>query len=329
LMRGPQFHEFLIRGSNDRLLTDRNSGDSLGGGGFVDFINEQYRRLKTARAADSQRSWNDYYYWRNSVDHGVRRAPLELIAYVVRNDLPYTEILTADYIMANPMAAAAYGASTRFDAPEDPHEFRRSRIVSYYRMGDGYEETCDDDDDCYVTDPGPLSTNYPHAGILNTLAFLQRYPTTATNRNRARSRWTYYHFLGLDVEKSASRTTDPEALEDTDNPTLRNPNCTVCHGVLDPVAGAFQNYGDSGMYKDQWGGLDSLDGFYKDVPPGGQDVTVEALSWNDRRTLSVSGWLPGGETAIGLQAIILHDNDPSHRKTLSLGSPLHQRRNAT
>ena len=116
-----------------------------------------------------------------------------------------------------------------------------------------------------VINRGSLSTDYPHAGILNTTVFLQRYPTTATNRNRARSRWTYYHFLGFDVEKSASRTTDPEALADTNNPTMHNPNCTVCHSRLDPVAGAFQNYGDNGMYKDQWGGLDSLDNFYKEA----------------------------------------------------------------
>ena len=60
------------------------------------------------------------------MQHGFRRAPLELIAHVVESDLPYTEILTADYIMANPMAAAAYGASTRFDNPEDEHEFKSS-----------------------------------------------------------------------------------------------------------------------------------------------------------------------------------------------------------
>ena len=98
----------------------------------------------------------------------------------------------------------------------------------------------------YVVDPGPCLTKFPHAGILNTKVFLQRYPSTATNRNRARSRWTYYHFLGVDIEKSAPRTTDPVALADTDNPTLNNPACTVCHTIMDPVAGAFQNYGDEG-----------------------------------------------------------------------------------
>ena len=36
-----------------------------------------------------------------------------------------------------------------------------------------------------------------------------------------------------------------------------------CHRVLDPVAGAFQNYGDDGYCRDQWGGLNSLDRFAK------------------------------------------------------------------
>ena len=70
---------------------------------------------------------------------GARRAPLELIAHVVENDRPYTEILTADYIMANPWAAAAYGDSIRFEDPLNIHEFRPSRIVSYYRKGGGFE----------------------------------------------------------------------------------------------------------------------------------------------------------------------------------------------
>ena len=58
----------------------------------------------------------------------------------------------------------------------------------------------------------------PHAGVLSTQAWLARYPSTDTNRNRARARWTYFHFLGVDIEKSAPRTTDPDALADTNNP---------------------------------------------------------------------------------------------------------------
>ena len=116
------------------------------------------------------------------------------------------------------------------------------------------------------------------------MSFLRRYPTTATNRNRARSRWTYYHFLGLDIEKSASRTTDPVALADTNNPTMHNPACTVCHRIMDPVAGAFQNYGDEGYYKNQWGGVDSLDGLYKYESKNA--LPIQATAWEEREALS-------------------------------------------
>ena len=281
LMRGDEFHEFLIRGSNDRLLTERQGWTiDPNQPHLVDFTNEAYRRKKAAMAGgDEQELWN----WMDRVQFGFRRAPLELIAYVATTDRPYTEILTADYIMANSWAARAYGASTRFSDPEDIFEFRPSEILGYYRFGDGFEWEYDPIvQHSYVPNRGSLITQYPHAGILNTNAFLLRYPTTATNRNRARSRWTYYHFLGLDVEKSASRTTDPVALADTNNPTMHNPNCTVCHSVLDPVAGAFQNYSDDGFYKHAWDGLDSLDDLYKEGPR----KAIEATSWSERETLS-------------------------------------------
>ena len=283
LMTGPGFHEFLIRASNDRLLTDRHLRFVIDANEprFVDFVN--LKRAKTAAAIEKGHSDPDkdpdLIRWKTNVQFGFARAPLELIAYVVESNLPYTEILTADYIMANPMASEGYGATTQFDDSEDPLEFRPSEIVSYYR---------DDDSKIYewdlilgtrVLDPGNLSTDYPHGGILNTTVFLKRYPTTPTNRNRARARWTYYHFLGLDIEKSASRTTDPDALADTDNPTMKNPACTVCHSVMDPVAGTFQNYGETGEYRDEWGGQDSLDGLYKDPEDGTYTPYQPGDSW--------------------------------------------------
>ena len=299
LMTGPQFHEFLLRAANDRLLTDRERGSirSLDRH-LLDFNIENYRRRAAAHAGGTERDWRRYYEWRERVDFGSDRAPLELIAYVAENDLPYTEILTADYIMANPWAAPAYGASTRFDDPGDMNEFQPSEIVSYYRRGDGYEEEYDPVVGASrILSPGPLITDYPHAGILNTTAFLLRYPTTATNRNRARSRWTYYHFLDLDIEKSASRTTDPDALADTNNPTMFNPACTVCHRVLDPAAGAFQNYFDEGQYKTNWGGIDSLDGFYK-REDGGPSLPIRAGSWRSRETLSWPVWMAAGRQTL-------------------------------
>ena len=300
LMEGPQFHEFLIRASNDRLLTDRENGGNIVTHLFVDFSMKNYRLRKAWITTGDRRAERDYYNWLGGVHYGTYRAPLELIAFVAENDLPYTEILTADYIMANPWAAEAYGATTRFDDPADPFEFKPSRIVSYYRQGEEFKYESDPVVGApRIIDPGPLVTHYPHAGVLNTTAFLQRYPSTATNRNRARARWTYYHFLGLDVEKSASRTTDPAALADTNNPTMHNPACTVCHVVLDPLAGAFQNYGDTGFYKDQWGGLDSLDLFYKNAE--GQGADFEFGSSTEGQTVSIGAWLQAGTETVRIE----------------------------
>ena len=287
LMQGPEFHEFLLRGANDRLLTDRRTNeivDSLRGL-FVDYANIVYDLWESGIPAEERRHRESLY------QYGFQRAPLELIAHVVEHDLPYTEVLTADYIMANPYAAKGYGASTKFDDPANVHEFRPSEIVSYYRDDDSKIVESHPVFGNKVIDPGNLITDYPHAGILNTTVFLLRYPTTATNRNRARSRWTYYHFLGLDIEKSASRTTDPVALADTSNPTMNNPACTVCHVVMDPVAGTFQNYGDAGSYRDQFGGLDSLDAQYKADVRSLQRTDVNGDTYESRETFSQILWL--------------------------------------
>ena len=287
LMKGPEFHQFLIRASNDRLLTDRHLPTVIGDRFEQFFVGLADTRLKLAKAA-IDRGYEFPFSdpaagsWEAALRYGFARAPLELIAHVVENDLPFTEVLTADYIMANPAVAQAYGASTRFEDPGDPEEFKPSRIAGYYRNDDSkvtVEERFGGSDVTRIVNPGNLATDYPHAGILNTTVFLQRYPTTATNRNRARSRWTYYHFLGVDIEKSASRTTEAAALADTNNPTMNNPACTVCHRVMDPVAGAFQNYGEEGLYRDEWGGKDSLAGLYKFPQDGTQSPYRDGDTW--------------------------------------------------
>ena len=305
LMRGPSFHRFLIRASNDRLLTDRHLIDVFrpDEGFLVDLANIHWEKAKSAidRGYSHPIQDREFREWERAFQFGASRAPLELIAHVVENDLPYTEILTADYIMANPFAARAYGAETQFDNPDDPHEFKPSSIVSYYRHDDSKVliET-DDRLGRWIANPGNLTTEYPHAGILNTTVFLLRYPTTATNRNRARSRWAYYHFLGLDIEKSAARTTDSGALADTDNPTMKNPACTVCHSIMDPVAGAFQNYGEEGMYRDAWGGLDSLAGLYKHPKDGSESPYQEGDTWyRDMREPGFDGaFAPSAENSL-------------------------------
>ena len=292
LMQGPAFHDFLIRAGNDRLFTDRHIRYVL------DPNSEYFVRLAQLMRKGRVRYGDDFYgsKWFHAVQFGVARAPLELIAHVVENELPYTEILTADYIMANPFAAEIYDAPTEFVDDDDPLEFQPSAIVGYYGKHESKITRFSQKYGLHIISPGTLRIDIPLAGILNTNVFLHRYPSTATNRNRARARWTYYHFLGVDVEKSAPRTTDPAALADTNNPTMHNAACTVCHRALDPVAGAFQNYGNEGYYRENYGGTDSLDEFYKEPPDGADTLYVEGDTWyRDMRA-------PGFEGAVAPDA---------------------------
>lgn len=279
LMQGDGFHEFLLRGANDRLLTDKYidafaEALDVNSGFFPGAVEVNYQ-LQQQRDEEDNPAWR----WFEHYKFGFTRAPLELIAYVVENDRPYTEILTADYMMLNPYTNAGYRGNANFDNEEDVYEFKPGQIEGFMLWTEGTDFRWDDEVQAgYFLQEGENIT-WPHSGILNDLAWLNRYPSTATNRNRARSRWTYYHFLDFDVEKSAQRTQDPDALADTNNPTMNNVNCTVCHERLDPIAGAYQDYGDWGWYRDQWGGMDSLAPSYKWPENGEDSLYQEGDTW--------------------------------------------------
>jgi len=252
LMAEDGFENFLLEGANDRLLTQAFSRAVFAVVDRYYYPNSrQYFRQRNLPESDAR-----------MVSEALALEPLKLISHVVRSERPYTEILTADYIMVNPWSAGIYGGNVQFDDRDDPYEWREGEITEYYRC-----TICTrNNEDSYPNYNIP--TDYPHAGVLNSPAFLARFPSTSTNRNRARARWAYYFFLGVDIEGLSERTTDPDALADENNPTLNNPNCTVCHDIMDPVAGTFQNYGDDGRYRDRRMGLDSLPGSYKTDPQG-------------------------------------------------------------
>ena len=52
---------------------------------------------------------------------------MKLIEHIVRNDRPFTEIVTADYIMVSPYTARGYGifdeVKAKFKNPDDPFEY--------------------------------------------------------------------------------------------------------------------------------------------------------------------------------------------------------------
>ena len=274
-MSGPSFRDFIIRGANDRLLVE----GLLNGLNFDIRTAERYPALADLLVTlpeERPDEYDDYYekpfLTRWDADWAFRwaitREPLELIAYVIMNDLSYRQVVTADHTMVNAFSDLAYRSDTGFS-----HEFSDASGFydrsQYRHFKPGYNDGHIPHDQQFEAnqEEGVKSFSgyqeWPHAGVLSTQAWLARYPSTDTNRNRARARWTYYHFLGVDIEKSAPRTTDPAALADTNNPTMNNSACTICHQRLDPVAGAYQSFGDLGHYLDQYGGQDSLPDAYK------------------------------------------------------------------
>jgi hypothetical protein len=166
---------------------------------------------------------------------GIAREPLELVSYIVKNNLPFTEIITADYSVFTPFSSRSFGAEMIEEfAGNDPFEYKPGRYPSY------------------TTSTGEEAP-FPHAGVLTNPMFLARWPTTATNRNRARARIFLKFFLGFDILKTAEQPVDQTAVTVL-NPQRDDPACSVCHTVIDPIAGTFQAFH---FYGDGTDGVDS------------------------------------------------------------------------
>lgn len=240
------------------LLTDKYVSSNSAEGGVRLLNRDDYPDARWFDPEDSERD-DDYEVVRNSTNNAVAREPLELIKHVVRENRPLSEILTADYIMLSPFSARSYGVQgLQFEDPENPDEFIEARL------------------------PG-----IPHAGILTSVMFLNRYPSTFTNRNRGRARVVFDYFLDTDI--LAIEGTRPGNAVDIDNavPTVDNPACSKCHSVLDPVASTFQNWNDRGAFRPA---RLSRYGWFTDMEQRGFNGKVMPLKGNIDSSLQ---WLAG------------------------------------
>jgi hypothetical protein len=128
------------------------------------------------------------------------------------------------------------------------------------------------------------SYDVPHAGILTTSAFLNRWPTTPTNRSRGRARQVFKSFLAFNILKLSERPVDASKVTAVDNPTMNSIYCKVCHQVADPVAGSFRGWGENGNYVKFTKGADwhndmLAPGFAKDqLPPDKYDAGLQWLA---------------------------------------------------
>jgi hypothetical protein len=278
LMKEDAFTDRLKEGFNDIFLTlgyDGNADDALSYDHF-EKTRHWYQNYDLSHIPEKDRVKAGYKL-ADDYRKALLREPLELIAFIVRNDRPFTEIVTADYFMASPYTARGYGIfdalREKFKSPDDPFEYIQARLPALKGRNGKVQETG--------------AGLYPHAGLLGMFQYLRRYPTTVTNRNRLRARMYYRHFLGIDVMALAPRVTDAAAIgAKYKNPTMEAPDCVVCHKTIDPLAGLFQDYfneeGHYGPRKEGW--------FTDMFPPGREETALppterwRALQWLGQET---------------------------------------------
>lgn len=211
MMQGEKFENFLLETANNHFLS---TGITGGPSNFP--VASDYPRVGEIKN----------YTERSTFYQALRQEPLQLLRYIVINERPYSEILTANYTVVNPVLASIYEADVtgEFDDITDNSEWRKATIPNMLRFG----------------------RTFPHAGVLSTHAWLHRFPTTDSNRNRHRAKIVLRQFLGIDLEVLAQRpqVNDSQFLV----PTLEDPECTSCHIIMDPVAGTFQNWSHRNRY---------------------------------------------------------------------------------
>lgn len=283
VMKEETFHDRLREGFNDIFLTlgvDGNADQTCLSYEHFEKTRHWYQKYDLSHIKDKNERQRTE--WKIAAEY--RRAllgePMKLIEHIVRNDRPFTEIVTADYIMVSPYSARGYGVfeevKGKFKNPDDPFEYIPVKLKVL--VGRSKSENQDS-----------ATGSYPHAGLLSTFQYLTRYPTTETNRNRLRARMYYQHFLGVDVLELAARVSDAATVTAKFKvPTMEASECVVCHRTLDPVAGIFQDYwrfADQGVYGKRKGG------WFTDMFPAGfegEDLPAaerwHSLQWLGERT---------------------------------------------
>jgi hypothetical protein len=152
----------------------------------------------------------DTHYLNTSLQEGTTR----LVEHVVTNDLPFTEIVTADYQVMNEVGSRAWGAS------------------DYQSGADEWQVVHYDD-------------GRPTAGVLSDPYLFTRHASTYSNGNRGRANaiskaLLCYDFLSRDIELDSSiDLADPDVVATA---LVDNPACASCHQTLDPFASFFRWY---------------------------------------------------------------------------------------
>jgi len=135
---------------------------------------------------------------------------LQIVSHVAGNDLPWTDVVTADWTMSNEVLGAAWP----LDYPDGQTGWQQARYT------DGR----------------------PAAGVLSTNSLWWRYPSSDSNANRKRANAVSRMFLCHDyLTRPIEFSRDVDLLDESAvlDAIQTNPGCVACHNTIEPLSGYF------------------------------------------------------------------------------------------
>jgi hypothetical protein len=140
--------------------------------------------------------------------------PLRLVEHIVMNDKPFTEIVTADYMLTDALNARMYGLPYDFEDPE-------SWQMSYW------------------------SDERPKAGLLSSAEVWRRFESDGSNFHRGRANMVARDLLCEDFDTRDILVAGGIDIADefeVANAIQTVDACVGCHQALDPLAAYFWGY---------------------------------------------------------------------------------------
>ena len=181
-------------------------------------------------------------------ERSVGEEPLRLMAYLAAGDQPFSEILTADFTLANDLLASIWDLNFSEEGSGEGEGWQEARY------GDGR----------------------PAAGVLATNGLWWRYHTTASNYNRGRVAalvrlLVCEDYLSRPVSLDEASIAEGEEVEDA----LRaNPYCMGCHASIDPIASALFGFYSLNEYS-----IFEIDRYHAEREPLGSLLLETAPEW--------------------------------------------------
>lgn len=180
---------------------------------FGQTVRDMYAEALLVRKAGSALPASGAFdgFTRMERERAMSEEALALIEAVVMNDMPFTEVVTADWTVLDEAAAAMWADHT----------------YDFEQAGEQAVEWTD---------------GRPSAGVLTTNSMMVRWESAGGNYNRGRANMVSREFL---CESFAGRDIPIDGTVDLSDPLVvadavqNNPACVACHQALDPIAAHF------------------------------------------------------------------------------------------